>query len=229
MSTDDAKAGSPGHLDVIVVGAGFSGLYALYRLRGLGLSVLVLERGSGVGGTWFWNRYPGARCDIESIDYCYSFSDELLRGWIWNERYATQPEILAYLEHVADLFDLRKDIQLETRVVRASYDESLGRWEIDTDLGERFSARFCVMATGCLSSMNRPDFPGLESFEGDWFHTAAWPPDGVDFSGQRVGVVGTGSTAIQAIPQIAEQAERLYVFQRTAELQHAGAEPPARA
>jgi cyclohexanone monooxygenase len=201
--------------DAVVVGAGFSGLYALHSLRRLGLSVRVLERGDGVGGTWFWNRYPGARCDIESLDYAYSFSEELLDEWVWSERYATQPEILRYLNYVADRFDLRRDIQLNTRVERAHYDELTNRWTITTASGEQFVAQFCVMATGCLSSIQRPKFPGLESFEGDWFHTARWPREGVDFSGRRVGVIGTGSTAIQAIPQIAKQAARLYVFQRT--------------
>ncbi|HLY50475.1 MAG TPA: NAD(P)/FAD-dependent oxidoreductase [Solirubrobacteraceae bacterium] len=202
-------------LDAVIIGAGFSGLYMLHRLRGLGLRARVLERGSGVGGTWFWNRYPGARCDIESIDYAYSFSEELLEEWTWSERYATQPEILRYLNYVADRFDLRSDVQLNTRVVSAHYDEVANRWLLDTAEGERFRAQFCIMATGCLSSVNRPDFPGLDEFAGEWFHTARWPEEGVDFSGRRVGVIGTGSTAIQAIPQIAKQAEQLYVFQRT--------------
>jgi cyclohexanone monooxygenase len=202
--------------DAIVVGAGFSGLYMLYVLRRLGLTVRVLEQGDGVGGTWFWNRYPGARCDIESIDYAYSFSPELLEEWVWSERYATQPEILRYLNHVADRFDLRRDIQLNTRVQRAHYDELTNSWTIETGGGERLVAQFCIMATGCLSSIQRPEFPGLERFEGEWFHTARWPREGVDFTGHRVGVIGTGSTAIQAIPQIAKQARRLYVFQRTA-------------
>jgi cation diffusion facilitator CzcD-associated flavoprotein CzcO len=205
----------PTELDAVVVGAGFSGLYMLHKLRGLGLRIRVLENGGGVGGTWFWNRYPGARCDIESIDYAYSFSDELLEEWEWSERYATQPEILRYLNHVADRFDLRRDIQLNTRVVRAHYDEQTDRWVVATDAGERFLAQFCIMAVGCLSSVKRPDFGGLDTFEGQWFHTAQWPQDGVDFTGRRVAVIGTGSTGIQAIPQIAEQAAQLYVFQRT--------------
>lgn len=215
MTTNEPDAPPGPDFDAIVVGAGFSGLYMLYRLRLLGLSVRVLERGSGVGGTWFWNRYPGARCDIESVDYSYSFSGELLYEWQWAERYATQPEILRYLNHVADRFDLRADIQLDTRVTQAHYDEPANRWAIATEHGERFSARYCVMAAGCLSSVKRPEFPGLDSFEGEWFHTAEWPHDGVDFTGRRVGVIGTGSTGIQAIPQIARQADRLYVFQRT--------------
>jgi cyclohexanone monooxygenase len=205
----------PTELDAIVVGAGFSGLYMLHKLRGLGLGVRVLEKGAGVGGTWFWNRYPGARCDIESIDYAYSFSDELLEEWEWSERYAAQPEILRYLNHVADRFDLRRDIQPHTRVVRAHYDEQTNRWVVATEAGERFLAQFCIMAVGCLSSIKRPDFGGLDTFEGQWFHTAQWPQGGVDFTGRRVAVIGTGSTGIQAIPQIAEQAAQLYVFQRT--------------
>ncbi len=215
MTTNEPDVPPGPDFDAIVVGAGFSGLYMLYRLRLLGLSVRVLERGSGVGGTWFWNRYPGARCDIESVDYSYSFSGELLHEWQWTERYATQPEILRYLNHVADLFDLRADIQLDARVTEAHYDEPANRWAIATEHGERFSARYCIMASGCLSSVKRPDFPGLDSFEGEWFHTAEWPHDCVDFTGRRVGVIGTGSTGIQAIPQIASQADRLYVFQRT--------------
>ena len=201
--------------DAIIVGAGFSGLYALHRLRALGLRARVLERGSGVGGTWFWNRYPGARCDIESVDYCYSFSKELLDEWRWTERYATQPEILRYLNHVADRFELRGDIQLETEVALARFDEDTNRWLIETAQGERFSCRWCVMAVGCLTSIKRPAFAGLDQFEGEWFHTARWPEEGVDFTAHRVAVIGTGSTGIQAIPQIAAQATQLYVFQRT--------------
>jgi cation diffusion facilitator CzcD-associated flavoprotein CzcO len=202
-------------VDVAVVGAGFAGLYLLHRLRGLGLRVRVLEQGADVGGTWFWNRYPGARCDIESVDYCYSFSDDLLAGWTWTERYATQPEILRYLHHVADRFDLRRDIQCGTRVTSARYDEPGNRWLVSTDAGEVISARYCVMAVGCLSSVKRPGFDGLQSFRGEWHHTARWPAGGADFRGRRVGIVGTGSTAIQALPQIAEQADRVQVFQRT--------------
>ncbi len=201
--------------DVVVVGAGFSGLYALHRLRKLGFNTRVLERGSGVGGTWFWNRYPGARCDIESVDYCYSFSDELLDEWTWSERYAAQPEILRYLNHVADRFELRRDIQLNTEVESARFEEETDRWVITTEQRERFTCRWCVMATGSLSTIKRPAFAGLDDFEGEWFHTGQWPAEGVDFSGKRVAVIGTGSTAIQAIPQIARQASQLYVFQRT--------------
>jgi cation diffusion facilitator CzcD-associated flavoprotein CzcO/acetyl esterase/lipase len=211
----DRELAEPEVLDAIVVGAGFSGLYALHRLRGLGLSVRVLEQGAGVGGTWYWNRYPGVRCDIESVDYSYSFSPELEQEWEWTERYPTGPEILRYLNHVADRFDLRRDIQLNTRMVGATLDEQSGRWEIRTADGTRYVARWCVMASGCLSSVNRPEFDGLEDFEGAWCHSARWPED-VDLAGKRVGVIGTGSTGIQLIPQLAKQAGHLYVFQRTA-------------
>ncbi len=204
-----------GSFDAVVVGAGFAGLYMLYRLRGLGLSARVYEAGRGVGGTWFWNRYPGARCDVESMDYSYSFSDELQQDWRWTERYASQPEILAYINHVADRFDLRRDIQLDTRVTAARFDEATNRWTIQTDRGDRVSAQFCVMATGCLSDAQVPRLEGFETFEGTWYHTGHWPHEGVDFTGQRVGVIGTGSSAIQSIPLIARQAAHLFVFQRT--------------
>jgi cyclohexanone monooxygenase len=202
-------------VDAVVVGAGFAGLYILYRLRGLGLSARVFEAGDGIGGTWYWNRYPGARCDVESMDYSYSFSDELQREWRWTERYASQPEILKYINHVADRFDLRRDIQPSTRVTEAVFDEAAGRWNIRTDRGDEVSARFCVMATGCLSAPQAPPFPGLDRFEGKWYQTGNWPHEGVDFSGQRVAVIGTGSSAIQSIPLIAQQAAQLFVFQRT--------------
>jgi cation diffusion facilitator CzcD-associated flavoprotein CzcO len=202
--------------DAIVVGAGFSGLYALHRLRGLGLSVRVLEAGDGVGGTWYWNRYPGARCDVESLEYSYSFSEELQQEWSWSERYPAQAEVLRYLEHVADRFGLWPDIQLRTRVVEAAYDEESGRWAIGTEAGERLSAQWCVMATGCLSASQIPAIPGLERFEGEWYHTARWPHEGVDVTGRRVGVIGTGSTGIQIIPEVARDAAHTYVFQRTA-------------
>jgi cyclohexanone monooxygenase len=201
--------------DAIVVGAGISGMYMLHRLRRLGLSARVFEAGNGVGGTWYWNRYPGARCDVESLDYSYSFSRELEQEWEWTERYPTQPEILRYLNHVADRFDLRRDIQFDTRVKRACFDEGANCWDIQTDDGQHYAARYCIMAVGCLSAPNRPDFKGLDTFEGHWYHTGLWPHEGVDFSGLRVGCIGTGSSAIQAIPQIAKQAEHLYVFQRT--------------
>jgi cyclohexanone monooxygenase len=188
----------------------------LHRLRGLGLSARVYEAGSGVGGTWFWNRYPGARCDVESLQYSYQFSDDLQQDWEWTERYASQPEILRYLNHVADRFDLRRDVVLRTRIAAATFDEAADRWLVRTDGGAEVTARFVVMATGCLSSTNVPRFPGLETFRGPTFHTGNWPHEPVDFTGKRVAVIGTGSSAIQAIPLIAEQAAHLYVFQRTA-------------
>jgi len=202
--------------DVIVVGAGFAGLMLLHRLRGLGLRVKVFEAGDNVGGTWYWNRYPGARCDVESIEYSYSFSEELQQEWQWSERYAGQPEILRYINHVADRFDLRRDIALETYVKRARFNPDQKRWTVQTSTGQPVTARFCIMATGNLSKARIPDIPGIETFAGKWFHTSAWPKEPVDFTGLRVGVVGTGSTGIQAIPKIAAQAKHLYVFQRTA-------------
>jgi cyclohexanone monooxygenase len=202
-------------LDAVVVGAGFAGLYMLHRLRGLGLRARVYEAGAGVGGTWYWNRYPGARCDVESMDYSYSFSEELEQEWHWTERYAAQPEILKYANHVADRFDLRRDIRFETRVRSAVFDEAESLWRIETDRGDRVSARFCIMATGCLSDAQIPDFEGLETFEGSWYHTGRWPHEGVDFTGRRVGIIGTGSSAIQSTPIIAQQAAHLFVFQRT--------------
>ncbi|MDM4141975.1 MULTISPECIES: NAD(P)/FAD-dependent oxidoreductase [Mycobacterium] len=202
-------------LDVVVVGAGFAGLYALHKLRGQGLSVRVLEAAPELGGTWYHNRYPGARCDVESVDYCYSFSDELQQEWNWTERYATQAEILAYLNWVADKLDLRCDIALRTRVASVHLDEATLRWTVTTDAGQRFSARFVVMATGPLSDALTPDFPGLDTFAGEIHHTARWPHRPVDFRGKRVAVIGTGSSGIQSIPVIAESAAHLYVFQRT--------------
>ena len=201
--------------DIVIVGAGFAGLYMLKRVRELGFSARIFEAGTGVGGTWFWNRYPGARCDVESLEYSYSFSDELQSEWQWSERYASQPEILRYLNHVADRFDLRRDIQLNTRVTSLVFEESTSSWTIHTDKGAPVSAKFCVMATGCLSAANVPDIPGVESFEGNWYHTGRWPHEGVDFSGQKVAVIGTGSSAIQCTPVIARQASHLFVFQRT--------------
>jgi len=202
--------------DVVIVGAGFAGMYMLHRVRGLGLTARGLEAGSGVGGTWYWNRYPGARCDVESMQYSYQFSDQLQQEWEWTERYATQPEILEYANHVADRFDLRDDIRFDTRVAAASWDDATARWTVRTATGDEYRSRFLVMATGCLSSANIPDFPGRDSFEGATYHTGRWPHEGVDFTGQRVGVIGTGSSAIQSIPIIAAQAAQLYVFQRTA-------------
>ena len=208
---------SPVLLDAIVVGAGFSGLYQLLLLRDkLGLSVKVLDAAQGVGGTWYWNRYPGARCDSESHSYAYYFSKELLNEWEWSERYPQQPEILRYLNHVADRFHLRSDIVLGTKVQSAHYSDTDKQWHITTDQGQTYIAKYFITAVGCLSSANIPSIAGLEAFEGQWFHTGEWPHEGVDFTGKKVGVVGTGSTGIQAIPVIAEQAKHLTVFQRTA-------------
>jgi cyclohexanone monooxygenase len=202
--------------DVVVVGAGFAGMYMLYRLRGQRLSVRVYEQGGDVGGTWYWNRYPGARCDVESMQYSYSFSNELQQEWEWSERYAPQPEILNYANHVADRFNLRPDIQLNTRVERAAFDESTHCWLVTTSDGKTVTAKYVVLATGCLSNARMPDIKGLSDFTGPVYHTGHWPHDPVDFTGLRVGVIGTGSSAIQSVPAIAEQAGHLTVFQRTA-------------
>ena len=202
-------------LDVVIVGAGFAGLCMLHRLRGSGFSARVYEQADGVGGTWYWNRYPGARCDIESMQYSFQFDRALEQEWEWTERYATQPEILRYANHVADRFDLRRDIRFRVRVLAARYEETNGRWELRISSGERVHARYCIMATGCLSTPNTPRIEGLDSFVGARYHTGEWPHEPVDFNGRRVGVIGTGSSAIQSIPIIAEQAEHLYVFQRT--------------
>jgi len=210
-----ADGSGPTSYDVAIVGAGFSGLYMLHRLRTLGLTARVYEAGPSVGGTWYWNRYPGARVDIESQEYCYSFSADLDAEWRWSERYAAQPELLAYLNHVADRFDLRSGIQLETRITAATYDEARHRWTLTTDAGAQVVARHVVMATGCLSVAKEPDMPGADSFTGETYHTHRWPEGGVDFTGRTVAVIGTGSSAIQAIPQIAAQAAHLTVFQRT--------------
>lgn len=209
--TDSAKV----DYDVVVVGAGFAGLYALYRLRESGLNVRLFERGSGVGGTWFWNRYPGARCDIESVWYSYSFSEELQREWTWSARYAPQEEILAYLNHVADRFDLRRDIQLSTSVDSAVWSDDEQCWTFTLDSGATVTSKFAVMGTGFLVDAVFPNIPGIDSFAGQSVHTSQWPAEGVDFAGKRVGIVGTGSSSIQASPIIAKAAEHLYVFQRT--------------
>jgi cation diffusion facilitator CzcD-associated flavoprotein CzcO len=202
-------------IDAVVVGAGFAGLYALHKLRSQGLSVRVYEAAPEVGGTWYYNRYPGARCDVESVDYCYSFSDELQQEWTWTEKYATQAEILRYMNWVADKLDLRSGITFNTRVTSAVLDEDTLRWTVTTDAAEVVTARFCVMATGPLSAALTPDFPGLRTFAGEVYHTAHWPHQPVDFTGRRVAVIGTGSSGIQSVPIIAEKAGQLHVFQRT--------------
>lgn len=204
-------------LDALIIGAGFSGLYQLYCLRDrLGLKTKVLETGSGVGGTWHWNRYPGARCDSESQVYCYTFSEELTQEWNWSERYPGAAEISQYLQHVADRFDLESSIEFNSKVVAARYDEDANFWNVDVETGEHYRARFLITAVGCLSSANVPAVDGLDSFEGEWYHTGQWPHDGVDLKGKRVGQIGTGSTGIQAAPVLAETASHLTVFQRTA-------------
>ena len=203
-------------VDVVIVGAGFAGLYMLHRARQLGLKARVFEAGSGVGGTWYWNRYPGARCDVESLEYSFGFDDALQQEWQWRERYAAQPEILRYANHVADRFGLRTDIEFNTRVTSAAWDEASGRWRVSAGLGEPASARYLVMATGCLSSANLPEIKGRATFAGESYHTGQWPHEKVEFGGKRVGVIGTGSSAVQSIPVIAAAAAELYVFQRTA-------------
>jgi len=204
-----------GEYDAVVVGAGFAGLYMLHRLRSLGLSVRVFEQGGDVCGTWYWNRYPGARCDVESMQYSYSFSDDLQQQWDWSERYASQPEILGYARHVAERFDLREHIQFNTSVERAVFEEGEDRWHVTTSDGKTVAAKFVVLATGCLSNARLPDFKGLSDFKGKVYHTGHWPHEAVDFSGKRVAVISTGSSAIQSIPVIAQQARHLYVFPRT--------------
>ena len=213
--TAGAAAAPADNLDVVIVGAGFSGLYMLHTVRTMGLSARALERGSDVGGTWYWNRYPGARCDVESTQYCYAFSEELQRDWTWTERFAAQPEILAYARYVADRLDLRRDIEFGTSVASAAFDARTGLWTIATADGRRRTARFCVMATGPLSNASLPEIPGLGDFGGRIVRTSAWPEEGVALAGRRVAVVGTGSTGIQLIPEVAAEASRLYVLQRT--------------
>ncbi len=233
------RFGAMRKFDAVVVGAGFAGLYMVHRLRSLGFSVRAFEAGDDVGGTWYWNRYPGARCDVESLEYSYQFSEELQQEWSWSERYAGQPEILRYANHVADRFDLRRDIEFSTRVVSAHFCPETSDWQVEVAAAEPTNtklwgsgrsngdgrgedkaretvrARFVIMATGCLSAANLPAFDGICDFEGAKYHTGAWPHDDVDFTGLRVGIIGTGSSAIQAIPLIAEQAGHLTVFQRT--------------
>ncbi|MFI9386624.1 flavin-containing monooxygenase [Kutzneria sp. NPDC052558] len=201
--------------DVVIIGAGFSGLYALHRLSGLGLDVTCLEAGDGVGGTWYWNRYPGARVDIESVQYSYSFDEDLQQEWSWPEHFSAQPDLEAYANHVADRFGLREKIRFATRVTGLRFDEQTCRWHIATEQGKSLTAKYVVAATGSLDSRNVPPFPGLETFRGQWHHTARWPREGVDLAGKRVGLIGTGSTGIQIATTIAETVEHLHVFQRT--------------
>lgn len=203
-------------VDVLIIGAGFAGLHMLHNARGMGFTARVIEAAADVGGVWYWNRYPGARCDVESLQYSLSFSSALEQEWVWTEKYAAQPEILRYIEHVAERFDLRRDITFNSRVTAAVFDEKTCRWQVSTDTGEQVSARFCVMATGALSVTRLPDIAGIADFSGPIYHTGAWPHTLVDFSDKRVGIIGTGSSGIQAITAIAKQAKALVVFQRTA-------------
>ncbi|MGE0419149.1 MAG: flavin-containing monooxygenase [Acetobacteraceae bacterium] len=212
---DVTQTKSAAETDVVIVGAGFAGLYLLHRLRGLGISARCFEGASGVGGTWYWNRYPGARCDVESMQYSFSFSPEIEQEWKWPETFSAQPDILRYANFVADRLDLRRDIQFNTKVTDATFDEATHRWTVRTDKGDVVSCQHFVMATGCLSSARRPDFKGADSFKGATYHTGHWPHHKVDFTGLRVGVIGTGSSAIQAIPVIAKEAKEVFVFQRT--------------
>ena len=218
QTQDDSRANPHAdHVDVLVVGAGLAGLYILCCLRQRGLTARAFEAASDVGGTWYWNRYPGARVDVDSVQYSYNFSDELTQEWVWTEKFATQPELLRYVNYVADRFDLRRDVKFDTRVTSAVFDEDANSWTLETDQGDIATAPYCIMATGSLSTPFKPAFPGIEDFGGDCYHTATWPHEEVDFSGKRVGIIGTGSTGIQAIPVIAAQAEHLTVFQRTAQ------------
>lgn len=215
MAEVNATSQNEQNIDIAIIGAGWAGMFMLYRARELGLKARVFEAGPEVGGTWYWNRYPGLRCDVESMDYSYSFSEELQQEWSWSERFASQPEILRYAKHVAEKFDLRRDIQFNTRVVAAHYDDACGLWNIHTESGEVIKTLYYVIATGCLSVPKDPDIAGLDDFKGEVYHTTSWPEQPVDFTGKRVAVIGTGSSGIQVIPILAEQAEHLTVFQRT--------------
>ena len=211
-----AAAAQPSTVDAVIVGAGFAGLYLLYRFRKAGFSVRCFERGDGVGGTWYWNRYPGARCDVESMQYSYGFDEDLQQEWDWPEKFSAQGDILRYANHVADRFDLRRDITLETEVRAAHYDEAARRWRVETDTGERVTAQYFIMAGGCISTAQIPQIDGLADYQGETYHTGRWPHEPVSFAGKRVAVIGTGSSGIQAIPVIAEEAAHLTVFQRQA-------------
>ncbi len=211
-----ASSNATQDVDAVVIGAGFAGLYMNYRLRDqLGMTVQAFEAGDDVGGTWYWNRYPGARCDSESYMYCFSFDKQLMQEWEWSGKYPEQPEILRYLNHVADRFDLRRNIKFNTRVTAAHFNEATSRWDVTTDQGDSLTAKFLITAIGCLSSGQVPNIPGRDTFAGESYHTGAWPHTGVDFTGKRVGVIGTGSSGVQSIPVIARQAGHTYVFQRT--------------
>src|SRR5882757_8213767 len=214
-SSESTNSGTTQQVDVAVVGAGFAGLYLLHKLRKAGFSVVVIEEAGDVGGTWYWNRYPGARCDIQTIDYSYTFDPELDKAWKWSEKYATQPEILRYLGFIADRYDLRRDIQFNTKIASATWDQASERWQLKTDSGATISCRYYIMATGCLSTPKPPEVDGVKDFKGEVYFTNRWPHKEVNLAGKRVAVIGTGSSGIQAIPLIAEQAAQLTVFQRT--------------
>src|SRR3954465_12916319 len=214
-SSESTNSGTAQQVDVAVVGAGFAGLYLLHKLRKAGFSAVGIEEAGDVGGAWCWNRYPGARCDIQAIDYGYTFDPELDRAWTWSEKYATQPEILRYFGFVADRYDLRRDLRFGTKVKAANWDDTSERWQLVTDNGASISCRYYIMATGCLSAPKPPEIDGVKDFKGAVYFTGRWPHDGVDFAGKRVAVIGTGSSGIQSIPLIAEQAAHLTVFQRT--------------
>jgi cation diffusion facilitator CzcD-associated flavoprotein CzcO len=211
----ETEVGEAGHFDALVIGAGFSGLYMLHRLRQLGIRTRVLEMAENVGGTWLFNRYPGARCDIESIEYSYSFSEEIQQEWVWTESMPAQPEIEAYLNFVADRLDLRRDIAFNTKVVAMTFDEEAAAWVVRTESGESFVAPFVVAACGILSAPLEPDIPGMASFTGTSLYTSRWPKEGFDLTGARVGVIGTGSTGVQLIPVVAREALQLFIFQRS--------------
>lgn len=215
MSSKFPRTSPDTPLEIAVIGAGFAGMYMLHRLRSSGFAVKVFEAGPELGGTWYWNRYPGARCDVESVQYSYSFNESIQQEWTWTERFATQPEILRYANFVADRLDLRKDINFGARIIAGAFDQSRNQWTLETDIGTQIHARQVITAVGCLSSSNLPHIQGIDSFKGRTIHTSAWPHEGVDFSGLRVAVIGTGSSAIQAIPEIAKQAAQLTIFQRT--------------
>ncbi len=215
MGQTASRAPLKASYDAVIVGAGFAGMYQLYRLRNMGLSCVVIEAGDGVGGTWYWNRYPGARCDVTSVEYSYSWSRELEQEWEWTELMASQPEIERYLNHVVDRFDLRKDVVFQTRVTAAHYNEAANRWTFATDRGDELTATYAIMATGCLSMPLMPDYPGIDTFRGVSVQTSLWPKEGVELEGKRVAVIGTGSSAVQAIPEIGRVARQMTVFQRT--------------
>src|SRR6201981_3700734 len=214
-ASEEKNSNTTQQVEVAVIGAGFSGLYALHRLPKAGLTAVGRDEAIDVGGTWYWNRYPGARCDIQTIDYSYTFDPELETAWTWSEKYATQPEILRYLGFVADRYDLRRDIRFHTKITKATWDEATERWLLTTNNGPSVSCRYYIMATGCLSAPKPPEIDGVKDFKGEVYFTSRWPHDGVDLKGKRVAVIGTGSSGIQVIPMIAEQAGQLTGFQRT--------------